>query len=111
MYQNITFIGRTTSNARLNFTSKGTPVANFDLAINRSGNPTKADFIPCVVWKEKAKEFTDKFGKGSLILLEGEFRSTPISLDDGQIKNELKFEVHFFKQMEKPKPVNNEVSE
>ncbi|MEB6550192.1 single-stranded DNA-binding protein [Heyndrickxia sporothermodurans] len=110
-YQSITLIGRTTSKANLRFITDGKAVANFILAINRDGSSNNADFIPCVIWEDKAKNFTNKFGKGSLVLIEGKLRSTQIQLEEGGTKNELQFEVHSFKQMEKPKPVttnNNE---
>ncbi|MBU8732502.1 single-stranded DNA-binding protein [Cytobacillus oceanisediminis] len=108
MHQTVTLVGRTTSNARLNYSYDEVPVANFDLAINRKGNPTKADFIPCVIWGDKAKMFSNKFGKGSLVLLEGELRSSLVPLEDSKPRNELKFEVVYFKQMETPRGLNSD---
>lgn len=105
MMQNVSFIGRTTTNARLNFTASKTAVANFDLAINRKNNKSQADFIPCVIWGDKAKEFVDTYGKGSQVYIKGEFRSTKIEVEDGRPRNELKFEVNEFYSIDAPKPV------
>lgn len=72
MYQKFIAIGRTTSNFRLKYISDGTAVANFDLAINKLNKD--AIFIPCVVWGDRAKDYTNRIGKGSLIFIEGEWK-------------------------------------
>lgn len=74
MTQQIFISGRTTKDLKLNFTTTGTAVANFNLAVNRK-NGNEADFIPCVIWGDQAKTHAEKIGKGSLIGVKGEFRS------------------------------------
>lgn len=82
MYQMYTVLGRTTSNFRINFIDNGTPVANFSLAVNRPNG--KADFIPCVVWNERAKKLTNEIGKGSLLLVTGELRTYKRKGENGE---------------------------
>lgn len=84
MFQKITATGYTNSDLRLTFLGDGKPVANFVLRVNRNkGKSKKADFIPCVVWEDEAKELTSVIGKGSLIYVEGEWRSSTRDNDRG----------------------------
>lgn len=101
MYQKYIALGRTTDDFKMRFTTDGTPVANFQLAINRGSNG-KADFIPCVIWEEKAKKHTSTIGKGSMILVEGEWRNS-------DKESTLQLEVHTIKYKHKDlKPVGND---
>ena len=102
MYQKYVALGRTTKDVRLWYSPDGQSVANFTLAVNRKN---KADFIPCVAWGNMAKTYADNVGKGSLILVEGEFRSYTRDKQDG-VEYELKLEVHEVKFIDL-KPVNN----
>uniref|UniRef100_UPI001566D5B9 single-stranded DNA-binding protein n=1 Tax=Aeromonas sp. Ne-1 TaxID=1675689 RepID=UPI001566D5B9 len=61
-------------------------------------------------WGELAKTFTNTIGKGSLILIDGEFRTTSYDTDNKK-RQELKFEVKSFKALETPKPVQSENTE
>jgi single-strand DNA-binding protein len=109
LFQKYIAVGRTTTDLRLNFTSGGTPVANFDLAINRA-NSNKADYIPCVVWEEKAKEYKDKIGKGSLILVEGELKTYSHEKTEGEKENFLQLEIYKCKYIDlKPVAKENDV--
>lgn len=80
MYQKSIMIGRTTNDMQFKFLPNGTPVANFNLAINREHDNGKADFIPCVVWGDEAKMFNENVGKGSLIFIEGVLKSRNFKL-------------------------------
>lgn len=91
MFQKYIAVGRTTSDLRLRYTSSGVAVANFTLAINRKQG--KADFIPCVAWNDKAKAYADNIGKGSLILVEGEFNSYESGNDNGEKEYSLQLNV------------------
>lgn len=92
-YQKFIAVGRTTSNMKFKFLPNGQAVANFDLAINRPSENGKTDYIPCVVWGEGAKEFNNHLGKGSLILVDGEFRSTLVDVGEGKKEKRLQLEV------------------
>lgn len=105
MYQKYVAVGRTTSNLRLRYTSSGIAVANFTLAINQKNG--KANFIPCVAWEEKAKAYADNIGKGSLILVEGEFNSYEREKEDGKTEYSLQLSVQNVKFLDLKKIGND----
>lgn len=94
MFQNYYAKGRTTNDLRLTFLPDGKAVANFTLAVNRK-NSTNTDFIPCVLWGDDAKKYTDIVGKGSLIFIEGEMRSSMRDNEDGGKDYFYQIEVSF----------------
>ena len=75
----VSLIGRMTKDPELRYTSKGQPVASFNLAINRpfksNDNQQEADFIPCVVWGTKATNVEKYCSKGSLVGVNGRLQS------------------------------------
>lgn len=77
-YNHITLMGRITADVELKTTQNGTPVTTFTVAVDRnhSGKEEKqTDFIRCTAWKGTAEFITRYFGKGRLILLDGELQS------------------------------------
>ncbi len=59
LINNVVLVGRLTKDPDLRYTSSGTAVATFTLAVNRnftnqSGN-READFINCVIWRKPAE--------------------------------------------------------
>ena len=82
----VILIGRLTKDTELRTNGNAT-VCRFSVAVDRAwkkeGEPT-ADFISCVAFGKTA-EFVDKyFGKGSKIVLEGEWRTGSYTNKDGQ---------------------------
>lgn len=82
----VILIGRLTKDTELR-TNGNVTVCRFSVAVDRAwkkeGEPT-ADFISCVAFGKTA-EFVDKyFGKGSKIVLEGEWRTGSYTNKDGQ---------------------------
>ena len=82
----VILIGRLTKDTELR-TNGNVTVCRFNVAVDRSwkkeGEPT-ADFISCVAFGKTA-EFVDKyFGKGSKIVIEGEWRTGSYTNKDGQ---------------------------
>ena len=75
----ITILGRLSSDVELRRTQSGLSVAIFNVAVNngkdRDGNERSADFIPCKAWKEKAEFISRYFSKGKMILLTGKFKT------------------------------------
>lgn len=110
-YQKVVALGRTTSNMKFKFLPNGTAVANFDLAVNRQGENAKTDYIPCVVWGEVAKNFNDHVGKGSLILVEGQLRSSLIEVSDGKKEKIIRLEVSESKWLDLKSPSPEQVDE
>lgn len=82
----VILIGRLTKDTELR-TNGNVTVCRFNVAVDRAwkkeGEPT-ADFISCVAFGKTA-EFVDKyFGKGSKIVIEGEWRTGSYTNKDGQ---------------------------
>lgn len=75
MINNVTLVGRLTKDPDLRYTSTGTAVASFTIAVNRAykkeNDEQKADFINCVVWRKTAESLANYTRKGSLVGIEG----------------------------------------
>ncbi len=75
MLNHIVLIGRLVRDPELRYTSNGTPVANFTLAVernytNRDGE-TDVDYIKIVTWRKLAENVAHHLGKGRLVAVEG----------------------------------------
>lgn len=72
-------MGRITHDLELKTTPNGTKVCQFCVAVDRNyqkkGEDRKADFFNVVAWREKAEFVTKYFGKGRMILIEGEMQT------------------------------------
>ena len=71
----IVLIGRLTASPELRYTSNGTPVCNFTLAVernytNRDGDKD-VDFINIVTWRGLAENCARHLGKGRLVGVDG----------------------------------------
>ena len=86
----ITLIGRLTKDPELKYTSSGTAVCSFTLAVNRrftSQNGEKeADFIPVVVWNKAAENCAKYLSKGRQTAVEGRLQIRSYDDKDGQRK-------------------------
>lgn len=75
MLNRIVLIGRLTRDPELRYTSNGTPVCNFTLAVERNytnGNGEKdVDFINIVTWRGLAENCARHLGKGRLVGVDG----------------------------------------
>ncbi|RCW44136.1 MULTISPECIES: single-stranded DNA-binding protein [unclassified Halanaerobium] len=75
MLNRIVLIGRLTRDPELRYTSNGTPVCNFTLAVernytNRQGE-RDVDFIKIVTWRGLAENCARHLGKGRLVGVDG----------------------------------------
>ena len=75
MLNRIVLIGRLTRDPELRYTSNGTPVCNFTLAVernytNRNGD-RDVDFIKIVTWRGLAENCARHLGKGRLVGVDG----------------------------------------
>lgn len=75
MLNHIVLIGRLVRDPELRYTSNGTPVANFTLAVERNyrnqQGETDVDFIKIVTWRKLAENVAHHLGKGRLVAVEG----------------------------------------
>lgn len=88
MINNVTLVGRLTKDPDLRFTSSGTAIATFTLAVNRNytsqnGN-READFINCVIWRKPAETMANLAKKGSLIGVVGRIQTRSYENQQGQ---------------------------
>lgn len=75
MLNKIVLIGRLTRDPELRYTSNGTPVCNFTLAVernytNRDGD-RDVDFIKIVTWRGLAENCARHLGKGRMVGVDG----------------------------------------
>lgn len=88
MINNVVLVGRLTKDADLRYTSNGTAVASFTVAVNRQFTNQKgerdADFINCVAWRKTAETLANFTRKGSLVGLEGRIQTRSYDNQQGQ---------------------------
>lgn len=94
MINNVTLTGRLTAEPEIRYTSNGTPVTTFTLAVNRNfESEQEADFIRMIAWNKRAEIIADYLTKGSLIGVEGSIRTRSWEDEDGEWHNITEVEV------------------
>lgn len=87
MINRVTLTGRLTKDAELKYTSSGTAVASFTIAVNRqftnAQGEREADFINCVMWRKAAENFCNFTHKGSLVGIDGRIQTRNYENDQG----------------------------
>lgn len=75
----IILMGRICSDVELKTTPNGTNVCTFRIAVDRrfqqSGEERKTDFFNVVAWRTTGEFVNRNFGKGRMILIEGEMQT------------------------------------
>ncbi|MDV7787759.1 single-stranded DNA-binding protein [Enterococcus gallinarum] len=88
MINNVVLVGRLTKDPDLRYTSSGTGVATFTLAVNRnftSADGTReVDFINCVIWRKPAETLANYAKKGVLIGVTGRIKTRSYDNQQGQ---------------------------
>ena len=76
MYNKVIMMGRIANDLELKTTPQGVSVCSFRIAVDRRyqqrGEERKSDFFNIVAWRQQAEFVTRYFGKGRMILVEGE---------------------------------------
>ena len=79
MYNKSILMGRITNDLTIKATPNGVSVLSFGLAVDRSyqakGEERKTDFFNIVAWRTNADFIAKYFGKGNMILVEGELQT------------------------------------
>jgi single-strand DNA-binding protein len=83
-------MGNLTKEPELNYTTNGTPVANFRLAVNsKSGGREKVLFIDCALFG-KIAEICNKYAdKGSNVFVAGELENDSWTDSNGQARSKI----------------------
>lgn len=88
MLNTAVLIGRLTRKPELRYTSSGTPVGGFTLAVDRpfknAAGERETDFIDIVVWRNLAETCANHLGKGRLVAVQGRIQGRSYETDDGQ---------------------------
>lgn len=84
MLNRVILIGRLTRDPELKYTSNGTAVCTFSLAVNRKFNRDETDFIDIVVWRGLAENCASYLGKGRLAAVEGRLQVRSYETQEGQ---------------------------
>ncbi|MBO0479614.1 single-stranded DNA-binding protein [Vagococcus fluvialis] len=88
MINNVVLVGRLTRDPELRFTSNGSAVATFNLAVNRNftnaSGEREADFVNCVIWRKPAETLANYAKKGTLIGVVGRIQTRNYENQQGQ---------------------------
>ncbi len=88
MLNHITLMGRLTRDPELRYTSSGTAVASFSLAVerdfvSRDGGERQTDFIDCVAWRQTGEFVSKYFAKGNMAAVSGRLQIRDWNDKDG----------------------------
>ncbi len=79
MYNKITLMGRLCAAPEMKTTQNGITYARFRIAVNRrfhsKNEENKVDFFNATAWRSTAEFICKYFGKGSMIMLDGEMQT------------------------------------
>lgn len=79
MFNKVILMGRITHDLELKTTANGANVCTFSIAVDRrfqnKGEEKKSDFFTIVAWRQQADFVCRYFGKGRMILVEGELQT------------------------------------
>lgn len=93
---NISIVGRVTKDVETETTNSGIEYARFNVAVQSEfrtvDGEKKADFFPCVAWRETAKNIAKYFKKGYPIGIIGSMNSRTYEKTDGT--NQLIWELN-----------------
>ena len=82
--------GNLGADPEIRYTNEGTPVANFQIAINERWNDAetgekheRTEWVRIVAWRKHAKNAAEYLKKGSHVLIQGSLRTRPWEDKDG----------------------------
>lgn len=91
-------IGNLTRDPEKKVTPDGVSVTNFTVAVSRTGNREKTDFLPVVTWRTLADNCAKYLAKGRKVAVIGEIQTRSYTANDGGkryvteiIANEVEF--------------------
>ncbi len=91
MFNKTILMGRITHDLQLQTTPNGISVCHFQMAVDRryqtKGEEKKTDFFRITAWRQTAEFVTRYFGKGRMILVEGELQTSTYTDKNGATVN------------------------
>lgn len=91
----VALVGNLTEDPELNYTTQGTAVTNFTVAVNRyfqdsaGQNKEKTSFIPVKVWGNQAENVDDFLSKGSGVAVSGRLQQQRWENDEGETRSKM----------------------
>ncbi len=106
MLNTVVLIGRLTRDPELRYTSQGTAVTNFGIAVDRGykstqGDQQTADFFNIVCWNRLAEIVAQYMTKGRLVAVQGRLQSRTVDRD-GQRRTYVEVVASTVRFLEKP---------
>ncbi len=90
MYNKVILMGRICHDLELRTTPNGISVVTFRLAVDRAysakGEERKTDFFNIVAWRTSAEFICRYFGKGRMIMIDGELQSRQYTDKNGMLQ-------------------------
>lgn len=87
MYNKCIMMGRIVNDPEMRTTPNGVNVCTFRIAVDRrfrtKGEEKKSDFFNVSAWRQQAEFVCNYFGKGRMILVEGELNTRPYTDKNG----------------------------
>ena len=110
MLNTVVLIGRLTRDPELRYTSQGTAVTNFGIAVDRGyktqGDQQTADFFNIVCWNRLAEIVAQYMVKGRLVAVQGRLQSRTVDRD-GQRRTYVEVVASTVRFLERPAQSNN----
>jgi single-strand DNA-binding protein len=104
-YNRVILMGNLTRDPELRYTSGGSAVANFGIAVNRTWSGQdgvrreETTFVDCEAWTKQAELIGEYMKKGRLIFVEGRLKLDQWESQDGQKRSKLRVVVERFEFM------------
>ena len=105
MLNNIVIMGRFTTDPETRKAGDHT-VCAFTVAVQRSRNRDKTDFIPVKAWDRMAEIIKEHFHKGDRIVVTGNLQNNSYQASDGTQRSFFEVELESFEFVEKMQPKN-----
>lgn len=80
---NVVLIGRTTKDIELRYSTSGTAIARFTLAVDRASKEKGTDFISCIAFGKTAELLEKYVPKGRKIAVQGHIQTGSYDAKDG----------------------------
>lgn len=100
-------IGRLTRDPQLRYTTNGTPVGGFTIAVDRDyknqQGERETDFIDVVVWRGLAENVANYLGKGRLVAVKGRLQIRTYESNDGTKRKVAEIVAESVEFLDRPK--------
>lgn len=96
----VKIVGRLGKDPEIRYTTQGTAVCRFRVAVGRKYKDQKSGewkeevaWVPCTVWRETAERCGQRLKKGSPVFVEGRLKTKEWQTKEGQKRTDLDVEV------------------